>query len=177
MYDCFVLRKVCRSKILLVIILVLHQFFFYLKRILNFSETFVTYNCSLFSTIFIEICPWWVLIAKLRNLLDFTKDWVISSIIREYVHLSCERFLLQRKDWVISSIIREYVHLSCERFLLQRKITPFTRQVWFKSRNLPFCSHNLKQHEVVINSYFCWYILPYTYPHLTRNAFSWKVWR
>lgn len=93
LYDCFVLRKVCRSKILLVIILVLHQFF-YLKRILNFSETFVTYNCSLFSTIFIEICPWWVLIAKLRNLLDVTKDWVISSIIREYVHLSCERFLL-----------------------------------------------------------------------------------
>lgn len=94
LYDCFVFCKVCRSKILLVIILVLHQFFFYLKRILNFSETFVTYNCSLFSTIFIEICPWWVLIAKLRNLLDVTKDWVISSIIREYVHLSCERFLL-----------------------------------------------------------------------------------
>lgn len=68
--------------------------FFYLKRILNFSETSVTYNCSLFSTIFIEICPRWVLIAKLRNLLDVTKDWVISSIIREYVHLSCERFLL-----------------------------------------------------------------------------------
>ena len=28
LYDCFVLRKVCRSKILLVLILVLHQFFF-----------------------------------------------------------------------------------------------------------------------------------------------------
>ena len=66
LYDCFVLRKVCRSKIIKNNNC-FASIFFYLKRILNFSETSVTYNCSLFSTIFIEICPWWVLIAKLRN--------------------------------------------------------------------------------------------------------------
>ena len=119
---------------------------FYLKRLWNFSDTFVTHNCSLLSLNIPFSSSWQLLIAKLRDLesLGFLK--YSSRTYRPFFEKNIS--LIQKKLL--------FENFSLDKFNFKKILFHFLSQI---------------KTSVVIAFCFCWFVLSWETFHYLR----WKT--
>ena len=114
---------------------------FYLKRLWNFSDTFVTHNCSLLSLNVPFSSFWRLLIAKLRGL-NVPKPRFFLSILQERIDLFLKKtFLLSKKSFFLktfhstSLILKKFCSTSFHKLKHQSSSLSVFADLYFREKH------------------------------------------